>query len=155
MVVLGFAGAALAACGDTGDHFLDFSKTTFPTLVSTYSLAMPLIPGHNGASGKYTLYVTGYNNGQAIPAGTQLQNPIVLKVNAPGTLGLGGHNGPFASSRSYYSAPGPITVNYVRPPKICNPYLAIAGFNMDANPQVVTLNLTPSCPASSPSPQAR
>ncbi len=145
MVVLSFAGATLAACGDTGDHFGDFHQTVYPTLVSSFALAMPIVPG-KGPSGKFTLYVTAYSGGVAIAQGTQLQNPIVINSNAPGIVGFGGKNGPFTNSRSYASAPGPITVNYRRLANPCTPYVGITGFNHDAQPQVETLTLTPQCP---------
>ncbi|MBV8148223.1 MAG: hypothetical protein JO092_03950 [Candidatus Eremiobacteraeota bacterium] len=146
-VILSFA-AVLAACGDTGDHFLDFAKTPpTPVVVQSMLITMPIVPGPGNRGGKFKLYLTAYNAGKAIRQGTQLQNPIILNTNYTGFVKFGGPNGPFASGRTYQSAPGPITVEYTRPADPCSPVVGITAFNHDASPTLATFNLVQGCHA--------
>jgi hypothetical protein len=154
-VILSFA-AVLAACGDTGDHFLDFAKTPpTPAVVTSVELQMSLIasPGTRAYTFKngLILNLTGAG-GVPIKPGTTLENPVFLKTNYPGYVEFGGLNGPYLSSRGYYSAPGPITVKYTRPPGgACNPTAVIVAYTVhasNATQDVVSCGVHPS---SSPS----
>ncbi len=108
-----FAGTAflLAACGNTGDHFLDFnghpsgSGTSAPTVlpsggatnppgsttstVSKISLSIVGTPGPNSA-GFYPIQAIIYDsNGNQIPTGSALTSPLIFTSNATCVLTFG------------------------------------------------------------------
>jgi hypothetical protein len=134
------SAAALAACGDTGDHFGEFRKNPpSPAIASQLAIAMPIIAGPHTVAATFKLYVTGYANGEAIPVGTQLQNPIVINSNDPNGVRFGSKK---LTVLQFTAAPGPISVSYKAAPKPCaKPIATITAFNHDASPQVVAMKI--------------
>jgi hypothetical protein len=155
-VILSFA-AVLAACGDTGDHFLDFAKTPpSPALVTTIRLttAWQAIPRTQSFTKVGAVTLQLISNGQLLAPGTQLANPVHLQTNYDGFIEFGGPSGPFKSSIGYYAAPGPITLKYTRPPGAagaCFPPGALSASTVSANPPSVSVAVVTSCPSSLPS----
>lgn len=139
--------AALAACGDTGDHFGEFRKNPSPVVASRIAIAMPIIAGPHTGSGTFKLYVTAYADGAAVPVGTQLENPIVINSNIPTNITFNSGN---ATQLSLPTAPAPIVVHYKSDGSPCTaPIAGITAFNHDANPQVVEMDIV-ACPTPNP-----
>jgi hypothetical protein len=140
---------ALAACGDTGDHFGEFRKNPpSPAVASKIAIAMPIIAGPKTPSGNFKLYVTAYiSDGTAVPVGTQLQNPIVINSNDPKGVLFGSKK---LTVLQFTAAPGPISVSYHAEPYPCTkPVAAVTAFNHDADPQVVDMKVV-ACPTPKP-----
>jgi hypothetical protein len=81
-LTLSVCGTFLTACGDTGDHFLEFRKTASQTVtVAKMGLAMPVMPSFTTA-GVYPLTVAAFDSkGAAFPTGSTFAHPIVLTSN--------------------------------------------------------------------------
>jgi hypothetical protein len=139
----------LAACGDTGDHFGEFRKNPVPPAATSLGIAMPIIAGPNTRSGQFKLYVTAYNDGAALPVGTQLQNPIVVNSTDTKRIRFGSSK---VTKLLFSAAPGPISVSYEADSYPCTPPIAtVTAFNHDANPQVVAMQIV-GCPTPTPAP---
>jgi len=148
------SAAILAACGDTGDHFLEFRQNPpGATTVSKLALTMPIVASHYTRSGKFKLYITAYDGkGHAVAQGTQLANPITLHSNYEAGVTFSGPTGSGKTSMAFGSAPGTITVTYTAPRNPCSPVIAVVAYNQNANPQSVVQDLVGDCPKGSPSP---
>jgi hypothetical protein len=128
------SATSLAACGDTGDHFGEFRQAPPPpTVVDQVILTMPLIASKNTGHASLKLYVTGYNNGAAIPQSVTLSTPIIVRSNWSGLTML--VNGKQVTAAAFGSAPGPISVTYNAPARPCNPVVGFAAYNQTASPQ--------------------
>ena len=149
------SAAILAACGDTGDHFLEFRQAPpGPTAVKKLQLTMPIVASVQTRHAVFKLYITAYNGkGEAIAQGTSLANPITLHTNWTGVKFT--VNGKQVNSAAFGSAPAVITVTYNAPPNPCDPVVGIVAFNQNANPQTDVFDLVGNCgtpkPSSSPS----
>jgi hypothetical protein len=134
-----FSAVALAACGDTGDHFLEFRQAPpAPAVVQKLVLAMPLIASKKTQHADLKLYVTAYGtDGNALAQGTTLANPITIHSNWTGLTML--VKGKQVTSAAFGSAPATIYVTYSAPPKPCSPAVSFSAFNQNANPQTVVL----------------
>lgn len=150
------SAAILAACGDTGDHFLEFRQNPpGATTVSKLAVTMPVVASHYTKHGSFKLYVTAYDGkGHAIAQGTQLANPITLHSNYEAGVTFSGPSGSAKTSMAFGSAPGTITVTYTAPKNPCNPVIAVVAFNQNANPQTAVQDIVGDCPKGSPSPSA-
>lgn len=145
------SAVGLIACGDAGDHFLDFHQNPpGPTVVNRLAVSMPIVPTYKSGAGKFDLYVTAYSGGNAIPQGTVLNNPIVVSSNYDGYITFDGSG---KSKVSFGKAPGTITVSYKPPPyaQRCYPGAFVIAFNKDANPQSED-QAAIACPSPSSSP---
>ena len=110
---------------------------------------MPIIAGPNTRSGQFKLYVTAYNDGAALPVGTQLQNPIVVNSTDTKRIRFGSSK---VTKLLFSAAPGPISVSYEADSYPCTPPIAtVTAFNHDANPQVVAMQIV-GCPTPTPAP---
>lgn len=128
--------SALAACGDTGDHFLEFRPAaTPPAVVESVVLAMPLIATKQTQHASLKLYVTAYANGGAIAQGTTLSNPIIIHSNWTGLTML--VKGKQVTEAAFGSAPATLMVTYSAPPSPCKPPVGFSAFNQNAKPQTV------------------
>ncbi|HTU82734.1 MAG TPA: hypothetical protein VMF61_11425 [Candidatus Acidoferrales bacterium] len=133
------SGIALGACGDAGDHFLEFRQNPpSPTVVDRLEIYMPVIAGKDTGASNFSLYVTGYSGGSAIANGTSLNNPIEIYTNYDGYVTF---NGSGKSRVTFGKAPNVITVNYKPPARRCNPPVEIIAFDKDADPQAVEQKL--------------
>ncbi|HZY99400.1 MAG TPA: hypothetical protein VFE36_07485 [Candidatus Baltobacteraceae bacterium] len=144
------SAALLAACGDTGDHFLEFRQSTpGPTVVDKIALAMPIVAGPKTKHATLKLYVTAYHKNQAVTQGTQLSNPITLHSNWSGLKFT--VNGKQVAGAAFGSAPGTVAVTYNAPPNPCGSTIGIVAFNQNASPQTVEMNVVQGC-GTKPSP---
>ncbi len=139
-ILIVFSGVALAACGDTGDHFLEFRQAPPPpAVVDKVALAMPVIASKSTAHATFKLYVTAYGeNGSALPQGTTLVNPITVHSNWSGlTMYVQGKH---VTAAAFGSAPATIVVTYTAPSHPCEPPVGFSAFNQNADPQTVVLD---------------
>lgn len=126
----------LAACGDTGDHFLEFRPAPSPpAAVDHLVLNMPLIATKSTQHASLKLYVTAYQEKGAIAQGTTLSNPITIHSNWSGLTML--VKGKQTTAAAFGSAPATIMVTYNAPPNPCNPKVGFVAFNQSAIPQTV------------------
>lgn len=126
----------LAACGDTGDHFLEFRPAPSPpATVDHLVLNMPLIATKSTQHASLKLYVTAYQEKGAIAQGTTLSNPITIHSNWSGLTML--VKGKQTTAAAFGSAPATIMVTYNAPPNPCNPKVGFVAFNQSAIPQTV------------------
>jgi hypothetical protein len=148
------AAAALAACGDAGDHFLEFrctascpSASASPsghpsgnkTTVAKLRVSLPTIP-NTQAAGTYPLGVYAYTaNGKAIAAGTKLTNPITIASNSTCnvTFTSGSSTG---TTLTLPRAPQSVTFTYTPPSATCTAPVRIdlTASSVSANPQSAT-----------------
>jgi hypothetical protein len=154
-LILSFA-AVLAACANAGEHFGDFGPTPPPRVpVTNLHLGVNIIaiPADIGFTSRNDVILIVYTTGGVqAGAGTQLQNPVFLTSNYPGYIEFGGPNGPFQSQRAYWTAPGPITLKYTRPPGgACKPAAALVAFSATVAGNQVQPFIT-DCPSPTPSP---
>lgn len=140
------SAAILAACGDTGDHFLEFRQSTpGPAVVKKIAISMPIVASVKTKHAVFKLYVTAFDaKGQTIAQGTSLQNPITLHTNWTGvTFKVKGKQ---VNAAAFGSAPATITVTYNAPPNPCSPIVGVVAFDQDANPQTTAFHIVGNCP---------
>lgn len=134
-----FCAVGLAACGDTGDHFLEFRPAPSPpAVVHHVVLAMPVIASKSTQHASLKLYVTAYTNKGAIAQGTTLANPITIHSNWTGLTML--VKGKQVTAAAFGSAPATLAVTYNAPASPCKPPVAFVAFNQNAIPQTVVLD---------------
>ncbi|HTX59564.1 MAG TPA: hypothetical protein VMH02_07760 [Verrucomicrobiae bacterium] len=158
--------ALLVACGDAGDHFLEFRQnpsssptpthkptarptgqptstptTTPQTAVAKMTMTLSSTPDPQVA-GTLTLLVTAFNSKHIeITAGTTLLDPIQLTSNASCNISFSseGYSG---TSLVLPTAPSAITVTYTPPSATCTApsTIVITALNASAKPQSVSVS---------------
>lgn len=101
---------SLTACGDAGDHFLEFRPTNSRVVpVAKITLS---INGYGGQPGTYPLMVTAFEaHGNPVPAGQSYTHPILLTSGGPCVATFGAVNAP--GTAATFSVPNTTTNVYV------------------------------------------
>ena len=137
---------ALAACGDAGDHFLDFHQNPQPqnpAMVKKIVITLPVKPNPKVES-TFPLNVVAYDgNGFKIAQGTPLVSSMTVSSNAACYVLFTVQNYLSGAGITMASMPGPIGVGYQPHPATCTKPPAVVTLtvsDIDATPQQVSVS---------------
>jgi hypothetical protein len=173
------AASIFAACGDTGDHFLEFRQnpqstptskpthrpTNGPTIgpetptpppyaktVTKVTLSMPSTP-KPASAGTFTLVVKADSGKTVVPAGTLLSSPIQLTSNASCsvTFNNGSSSG---TAMTLTTVPSALTITYTPQTAGCTSpsTITILAYSATAKPQTSTFSFPGESAPATPTP---